>query len=395
VTTEAIRAVGFEDDQALLPYGPRSFQGYRLLHEYFALPARYLFVELRDLGAGVRACQGSELEIVILLDRNDPSIEPLIAPEHFELFCTPAINLFPRKADRIHLSDRENEYHVVPDRTRPLDFEVHSITDVVGLGNSATAQRAFLPFYECTERSMGSEDEAYYLIHRQQRLASTRRLGGSRSTYPGSEVFLSLVDGNEGPFRHDLRQLAIAALCTNRDLPLEMSVGEGKTDFSLESGAPVESIRCVAGPSEPRPSPAFGSTSWRVISHLSLNYLSLVDGDDGQGAAALRELMQLYGDLGSGSARREIEGVRSVHSSPITRRLPGDGPMSFGRGLEVTVECDERSFDGASVFLLGAVLERFFAKYVSLNSFAETVIKSVQRGEIMRWPARPGRRPIA
>jgi type VI secretion system protein ImpG len=185
VPGDAVRGIGFEDDQALLPYGPRSFQGYRLLHEYFALPARYLFVELAELGPGVRACQSSELEIVILLDRNDPTIEPLIAPEHFELFCTPAINLFPRKADRIHLNDRENEYHVVPDRTRPLDFEVHSITEVIGFGTSTTAQREFLPFYECTERSAHDDAAAYYVVHRQQRLASTRRGAGSRSTYPG------------------------------------------------------------------------------------------------------------------------------------------------------------------------------------------------------------------
>jgi type VI secretion system protein ImpG len=395
ITDDPIRAVGFEDEEALLPYGPRSFQGYRLLHEYFALPSRFLFVELADLGPGVRACQGSELEIVILLDRNDPSLEPLISPEHFELFCTPAINLFPRKTDRIHLNDRENEYHVVPDRTRPLDFEVHSVSEVVGFGSSASTQREFLPFYECTERTAHDEQTAYYVIHRQQRLASVRRVGGSRSTYPGGEVFLSLVDGDEGPYHHDLRQLAVNALCTNRDLPLEMSVGEGKTDFFLESGAPVEAIRCVAGPSEPRPSHAFGATSWRLVSHLSLNYLSLTDAPNGQGAAALRELLHLYGDLGSATSRREIEGVRAIQSAPITRRLKGEGPMSFGRGLEITLDCDERAFEGASVFLLGAVLERFFNKYVSLNSFTETVLKSPQRGEIMRWPARPGRRPIA
>jgi type VI secretion system protein ImpG len=395
VTSDAVRGVGFDDDQALLPYGPRSFQGYRLLHEYFALPARYLFVELADLGPGVRACQGNELEIAILLDRNDPSLEPLILPEHFEMFCTPAINLFPRKTDRIHLNDRENEYHVVPDRTRPLDFEVHSISEVIGYGTGTTAQREFLPFYECTERTAQDEASAYYIVHRQQRLASTRRAGGSRSIYPGGEVFLSLVDGEEGPYSHDLRQLGVSALCTNRDLPLEMSVGEGKTDFFLESGAPVEAVRCVAGPSEPRPSRAFGATSWRLVSHLSLNYLSLIDSGDGQGAAALRELLHLYGDLGSPTSKREIDGVRSVQSAPITRRLPGEGPMSFGRGLEISVECDERAFDGASAFLLGAVLEHFFNKYVSLNSFTETVIRTPQRGEIARWPAKPGRRQLA
>src|SRR5688572_15413599 len=128
VGSPATRPVGFEDAEALLPYGPRSFQGYRLLQEYFALPARFLFLELAELASGVRNCPTPEFEVCILLDRHDPSIEPLIAPENFELFCTPAINLFPRKTDRIHLSDRDNEYHVVPDRTRPLDFEVHSIT---------------------------------------------------------------------------------------------------------------------------------------------------------------------------------------------------------------------------------------------------------------------------
>ena len=45
-----------------------------------------------------------------------------------------------------------------------------------------------------------------------------------------------------------------------------------------------------------------------------------------------------------------------------------------------------------SFFLLGAVLEQFFAKYVSINSYTETVVKTIGRGEIIRWPARIGRR---
>ncbi|MFO7179941.1 MAG: type VI secretion system baseplate subunit TssF [Pseudomonadota bacterium] len=391
-----VRPVGFEDEEALLPYGVQSFQGYRLLHEYFALPSRFMFAELAGLGPGVRACTGSELEIAVLLDRHDPLVEASVAPQHFELFCTPAINLFPKKADRIHLSDRVNEYHVVPDRTRPIDFEVHAITQVVGFASGTEAQREFFPFYECTERAAHDDGTAYYLVHRQPRIASARKLAtGPRSTYAGSEVFLSLVDGSEGPYRPDLKQLSVSTLCTNRDLPLHMSIGEGRTDFVLESGAPVESVRCVAGPSQPRPPLAFGATAWRLISHLSVNYLSLLDSPDGRGATALREMLTLYADLGSSTARREIDGVRSVASAPIVRRLPMPGPLTFARGLEITLECDERAFEGGSVFLLGAVLERFFAKHVSLNSFTETVLRTPQRGEIMRWPARIGRRPIA
>jgi type VI secretion system protein ImpG len=204
---------------------------------------------------------------------------------------------------------------------------------------------------------------------------------------------VALVDGLEGPFRSDLKQLGVSTLCTNRDLPLRMSVGEGRTDFVVESGAPVESVRCVAGPSPPRPSHASGETSWRLISHLSLNYLSMTDTEDGRGAAALRELLQLYGDLSDAGTRRQIEGVRSVVGRPAVRRLPLDGPASFARGVEVTLECDEAAFEGTSVVLLGLVLDRFFSKYVSINSFAETVLRSIQRGEIVRWLPKIGLRP--
>lgn len=395
VPTSPVRAMGFADNEALLNYDLRSFQGYRLLHEYFALPQRFLFVELMQLGELVKNCATSELELIVLLDRRDATIEATVSPEHLGLFCTPAINLFPKKADRIHLSERENEYHVVADRTRPLDFEVHSVTGVGGIGAGTAAARPFLPFYACTERH-NSETQAYFTMHRQPRLLSSRRaVTGPRSTYAGSEVFLSLVDGNEGPYHTDLKQLAIDTLCTNRDLPLLMSLGTGKTDFTLETGAPVESVRCVAGPSEPHASPAWGESSWRLVSHLSLNHLSVANAQDGLGPAPLRQLLQLYGDLGSAALRREIDGVRSVTTASVTRRLPFDGPASFARGLEVTLDCDEAYFEGGSSFLLGAVLERFFARLVGLNSFTETVLKTPQRGEIMRWPTRLGQRSSA
>src|SRR2546423_269745 len=77
---------------------------------------------------------------------------------------------------------------------------------------------------------------------------------------------------------------------------------------------------------------------------------------------------------------------------PLSRQIKGPGPISFARGLEVEVTLDESSFEGTGVFLLGAVLEQFFARYVSTNSFTETVVKAAERGEVMRWPAKPGRR---
>jgi type VI secretion system protein ImpG len=388
------RAMGFSDEESVLPFGPRSFQGYRLLQEYFAFPSRFLFVELGGLGAGVRKCRSSELELVVFLDRHDAALEGAISNAHFALYCAPAVNLFPRRADRIHLSDSASEYHVVPDRTRPMDFEVHSVAEVTGHGAATDVIQEFRPLYWMGESTSSQEGRAYYTLHRQpRRLSQRQQLTGPRSTYVGSEIFISLVDGNEGPFRTDLKQLAVSTLCTNRDLPLHMPVGQGRTDFSLESGAPVETIRCVAGPTRPYPSHAHGDVSWRLISHLGLNYLSITD-SEGFGAGGLRQMLTLYADTSEIAVRKQIDGVRQVASSPIVRRIPGPGPLTFGRGIEVAVTCDEIAFQGSGVFLLGAVLAQFFAKYVSINSFTETVLRTQQRGEVMRWPAQPGRRAV-
>jgi type VI secretion system protein ImpG len=394
VVDNPVRPLGFDDEQALLPYGPRSFQGYRLLQEYFAFPSRFLFANLTGLGAAVRRCTGPELEIVIVLDAQDSRLEKAVGPAQFSLFCTPAINLFPKRTDRIHLSEAENEYHIVPDRTRPMDFEIHSVTEVLGFGTSADQKQEFFPFYAMHDRATAEEMSSYYTLVREPRMLSAKqRAQGARSSYVGSEVFIDLVDATQAPIRPQLKQLALNTLCTNRDLPLHIPIGQKRSDFSLETGAPVEAVRAVAGPTPPRPSYAHGDPTWRLVSHLALNYLSITDDSNGGGASALREMLSLYGDASEPIIRKQIEGVRSVESQSVTRRLPISGPVAFGRGLEITLTFDETAFEGMGVFLLGSVLERFFAKYVSLNSFSETVLKSIQRKEIVRWPARLGRRP--
>ncbi|MGH7436860.1 MAG: type VI secretion system baseplate subunit TssF [Polyangiaceae bacterium] len=387
--------MGLDDDQALLPAGPRSFQGYRLLQEYFAFPSRLFFAEIAGLREALRRATTPEVEIVLALSRHDRELEAGVDATRVALFCTPAVNLFPKRADRITLSDRDHEMHVVADRTRPMDFEVHSVVEVTGIGARGDERREFAPLYgRVARQSATGESAAFYTVRRAPRPpSSVRREKGPRSSYLGGEVFLSLADGNGGPFRSDLQQLAVSALCTNRDLTLRMPVGQGRTDFVVESGAPVESVRCLAGPSLPRPSHAWGDTSWRIISHLSLNYLSLADSEDSKGATALRELLGLYGDLTDAAVKRHIEGVRSAVARPVVRRLPLDGPATFARGIELTVECDEQAFEGASTFALGLVLDRFFGRYVSINSFVETVLRSTQRGEVARWAAKMGRRP--
>ncbi|MBL3589266.1 MAG: type VI secretion system baseplate subunit TssF [gamma proteobacterium endosymbiont of Lamellibrachia anaximandri] len=392
---QSIKQMEFDDSEALLPFTDRSFEGYRLLHEYFAFPARFMFVELTRLAPAFKRCPHDEIELIILLNRSDAYLEKVVNADNFVLFCTPAVNLFPKQCDRIHLTHKEHEHHLVPDRTRPLDYEVYSITGVTGYGVGTKAEQEFLPFYASHDLAAQQTDEGFFTLRRDPRVISSRqRRDGPRSSYIGSEVFLTLVDAKEAPYHPDLRQLGISTLCTNRDLPLQMPVGKGTTDFTLESGGPFDSVRVVAGPTRPRPSWAEGDTTWRLVSHLSLNYLSLIDNDEAQGAAALRELMSLYSNVAEAPVRKQIGGVKSITSKPIIRRVPIPGPIAFGRGLEITLTLNEDEFEGTGVFLLGAIMERFFGRYVSLNSFTQTVIRTTDRGEIMRWPLRTGQQHL-
>jgi type VI secretion system protein ImpG len=160
--------------------------------------------------------------------------------------------------------------------------------------------------------------------------------------------------------------------------------------------APINAVRCVSGPTAPRPSLAHapGQIVWKLLSHLGLNYLSISSDRPDGGAGTLREMLSLYGDYNDPRVQKQIAGVRSIHSEPIIRQLSTSGPLTFARGLEITVTFDDDSFEGVGVFLLGAVLEQFFSKYVSINSFTETVLRTEQRQEVMRWPTRIGRRHI-
>jgi type VI secretion system protein ImpG len=390
----ALRPAGFEPEEALLPRLAVSFDGYRLLQEYFAMPERFLFFTLNGLDRSAIRCAASELEIIILLDRSEQSLMAF-GPEHMQLNCTPAVNLFRKRGDRVPISQRDAEYLIVPDRMRPLDYEVFSVLEMEGFAADGGPAQAFFPFYAANDLSRNPGHRSYYILRRQpHRLSSRARERGPRSGYLGHDVFVSLVDADNAPLKASLRQLGLELMCTNRDLAMSMPVGKRHTDFTIVVNAPVASVRCIVGPTSPRPCRGDGDYAWRFISHLALNYLSLTDSDELQGAAALRELLRLYVPAGATLASRQLDALLSVTSTPVVRRIPGAGPVCAGRGLQVAVTIDETSFAGGGAVLLGAVLDRFFAKYVSINGFTETVLRSPDRGDIMRWPMQLGRRPV-
>jgi type VI secretion system protein ImpG len=397
IASPDVRPAGFSDDEALLPLPASGFAGHRLLAEYFAFAQRFLFIDIAGLRPATCQHRGTELELVLLFSRSDNSLVGRVEAANMALFCTPAINLFPKRLDRIHLTEGANEYHAVPDRTRPLDFEVNEVTSVTGYGVGANSEQRFLPLYGL-QRGDAREQGAYFTVRREPRVMSARqRRDGARSGYLGSEVFLAIVDTAEAPYRSDLRQLALTAQCSNRDLPLLVAYGWGDTDFVLDEAAPLTAIRLIKGPSRPVSPLADGALTWRMISQLSLNYLVLIDGPaehGDHGASVLSELLRLYAPPEEASAMRQIQGLRGVRAQRTVARLPIAGPIAFGRGVQVDLEVDELAFEGAGAYLFGSVLEHFLARHVSLNSFVTTTLRTTQRGEIARWKPRCGTRPI-
>ena len=391
----SIAQLGFSADEALLPETLREFSGHRLLQEVAALPQRLLFFEIRDLASRIAAVRGPELEIVILFGRGDAALEPLVDAGSLALHCTPAINLFPKRLDRVLLGPSSWEYHVVPDRTRPMDYEVHSVQGVQGHGAGSDPVRTFKPLYHW-QHGNARGGHGWYTLRREPRRPSERqRQHGARvPSYLGEELFLSLADPGHGPYRESLRQLTVHALVTNRDLPVLLPQGSAGGDraWRLETPGPVSSVHCLRGPTRPVSRQPGGEMAWQLIAQLTRNHVST--GDDEANADALRELLRLHGSPGDLGWAQQADGIRRLRARPVVRRLPFPGPLSFGSGVELELQVDEQAFHGASAFLLASALERLLARRASINSFTQLTLVSAQRGVLMRWPPRIGEGPL-
>ncbi|MCB2147267.1 MAG: type VI secretion system baseplate subunit TssF [Deltaproteobacteria bacterium] len=372
-----IRPVGFGEEEGMLPYSKRSFPGYLLLFEYFCFPEKFLFFDLNGLNRLKSKEAGDRLTLRLFINRMGKS-DLVVNADTFQLNATPVANLFQRIAEPIRVEHRKTEYPVVPDIRRQNATEVYSVDRVTAtLSGSAGGQKEYRPFYSMRHH-LGEERaaEAQTFWHIQRRPSGKK---GDR----GTDVFLSFSDLNLKPSDPAEDILTVRVTCTNRDLPSRLAFGDATGDFNMETAAPVSTINCVLKPTPTR-RPFLGSAlQWRLVSHFSLNYMSLVEG----GEHALKEILRLYDFNNSLSTQQMINGIVSVDSRHITKRIN----RSFCRGVQVTITLDEDKYVGTGIFLFASVLERFLSQYVSVNSFFQLVMKTLQREEAVKiWPPRSG-----
>lgn len=393
VTDGALVHEGLGPEQGLLPLEWNTFHGHNLLHEYFACPERFYFFTLTQLAAGLSRVAGKEAEVLILLTKPPGALGSLVDVGQFALFCTPVINLFERRTDRIEINATQPEFHLVPDRSRPLDFEVYSVKAIAGQQAQTTAAMDFRPLYQTLNEDEGNYGR-YFSVRREPRLASdTSRKYGTRTPYVGTEVFISLVDQNEAPYSESIRYLSVKALLTNRDLPC-LVPRNGISDLAVSDSIPVASVGLIRPPSTPKSPFAQREIAWRLIRQLGFNHLPLADMPHREGAQALRDMLRLFVSIDNNVQRRQIESLVGSRIERVTRRLPGAGPLIYGRGVLCTLSVDEEGFSGTSPYLFGLVLEHYLARHVSINVFTQTALESMQRGVVARWPVRMGGRGI-
>ncbi len=381
-----LHPAGFDEDDALIDFPARSHAAYRLLTEYFSFPEKFNFLDidtdalLARLPAG---CRSVTLHLALAGVRADSNLARMLgtlSAANLRLGCTPVVNLFKRRGEPIRLTHASASYPVVADARRAYAFEVMSI-DAVNLVRQTPQGEsivAFRPFYSLRHGQTPERNGHYWVMRRDQMVARQS---------PGYETEISIVDIDFDPAAIETDTLSLELTCTNRDLPALLPWGQLGGDLFMEGGARAGAVVFLR---KPTPSQRFergGGAHWRLISHLSLNHLSL----SGGGVEALREMLAMYDLPRSPASQRQIGGIEAVAYKAVNAWLAGNPFACLARGMEVRLTIDEEAFVGSGIHAFAHVIERFLGLYVHANSFTQLVVVSSKTGqELLKCKPRSG-----
>ncbi|WP_431280530.1 type VI secretion system baseplate subunit TssF [Humitalea sp. 24SJ18S-53] len=382
---ENLRAVGFEREEAALPWPRRAFDGHRLLTEYFAFPEKFLYLDLEGLEARSLMQRSDRMEVFIYLSRTAPELERTVAADSLALHCTPVVNIFPQRCEPIAMDGTQSDWLVIPDARRPAALEVYSI-EGVRESRPDGARRAVLPFHRLARDGAAEEETA------PSQWIATRRHAPAPLT--GTETRIMLRDNHFDPQAPADGVLTIEAMCLNRDLPELLPFGGGQPRLRIaDPASPASAADCISAPTPTLRPNLRERGAWRLVSHLALNHLGVMGGE--QAALALKEMMRLHDLRDAPETRSAIAGLVSVTAGPGVARIPGQRPGVFVRGLEVTLTFEPQAWNSGGLYLMAAVLERFLALQVSVNGFVRT--RAVLRGRAApaaTWAPRSGTRVL-
>ena len=372
-----IHPVGFKSDESALPYPDNVNDAYRLLQEYFTFPEKFMFFDLS--GINLKDCTEHFDLLFIFNDYFQRELN--VSKDNFLLGCSPIINLFSKLSEPIRTNQYTHEYRINPDSQREHITEIHSIESLSHASTQKDLPEFIEPYFTFKHESMDNTNGVYW---------HSKRNKTTRPGFTGTDVFLSLVDINFSPTSTKLKTLYAKLLCTNRNLA--GSLPQGTWLQSEENYSNLE-ISIIRKPTQQISAPE-GKELWRLVSSLTLNYLSL--NSSAESLHALKEILSLYNFENTSGSKQQINGISSMRTRPAVTRLGSENWRGFCRGIEIILEFDLEYFAGNSAFLFASVLNHFFPLYASINSFTQLVAKKKEnRGETWKtWPPRSGNRQI-
>ena len=417
---------GFREDEALSFNLDKSVSAFRIMQEYSRLPEKFLFISQKNIKQAIQQAEKKghlskvpeHLEEIVndkgvnkkiityrkryfslsfLFSNKIPELTELIGVDDFSVNAVPVVNLFRKKSSRFPVNIQDQEHHVVIDRTQPLNYEVYAIEQVKSFDTNNLQTVVFSPMYKAPDIGLFPEAQtqhAYFSARRADRVPSENSAkNGFRSSYLGSEVFLSLANNQNYAFNSNVQHLSVDAWCTSRDLPLIMP-RDGESDFLIEGFLPVKSIKLISKLTRPQEAVSEDRTLWSFLNQLSLNYLSLLNTDKEDAPVALKELLTVFVSSESDLLKKQIESIIRVETSIINKVVRHYGVAAPIRGINITVTLDEAQLGGVHPFLFGSVLNHYFRRLVSINSFVQLRIDTLQQGHIATWPSEIGERMI-
>lgn len=362
-----VEPIGYEDEQSLLPPSVRGLSAYRILSEFFAMNDKFRFLQLGFEGNWARVVRAEKAEVVIFLKRMHPVLQRELDRDALRIDCTPAVNLFFKRAEPIRVTDNQVEYRVIPNARGPAAAEIYSIDRVTAVSASGQ-ERQFLPFFQPSHPPGGELEQGYWYAKR------VRAMGKTSDDDRGSEVYLSIVDLHGQSAAQDGWAIDVETTCLNRDRVARLPFGGGQPKLTLVEGGATVTAQCVTPPTPTLRAIDRDDLHWRLVSHLSLNHLVLTNG--AAGAEALREVLRLYDAEDSAETRKVIESVLQVHYQRGTARVAGGPAPGFCRGIDVEILLDAQRLGGTGVYLFASVLERFMGLFATLNSFTRTTVRA-------------------
>lgn len=382
------QAMGFAEDEALLPGNARSFRGYRLLCEYFALPEKFRFARLTGLRRGL-ARADREVDIVLLFDRPVEALVGTTSVDTIKLFATPAINLFQRRFDRVPVDRRREEQLVIPDRVGLLDYEVYRLDSVTGYARGEAHGAPALPIY--ARRAQRGVRPLYYTLRRRLRRLSEEETRRRRETdYIGTETWISLSSPDDPALAGNVAELGITGLVTNRALATRLRPGQANLRIEADEAQGVGGLRILRGPTKPQPPLGISDAAWRIVSHLAPGHQGFVRPDGAPDLLA--DHLSLYLRDETPALRREIQGITGLHAETVTRRAGGQARLAFQRGQRLVMSLAAGSYDAGSAYLFTSVVARFLAEFATINSFTECAVHA-DNGLTWGWGPCAGQRP--